>query len=131
MTNENVFLAAIAAHLQAVKNNRLIVGYWVLDDWVSWDAGGARQLLIKIHQLTQQYTPGRPAICGFGGSIGLNQVYGWADWLADNFSPQGCDEVGFYIYTSSVSDTLPITSGGDPNGQIGLVKHIVAREPRP
>ncbi len=107
LTDENVLLAAVAAHLNQVKDNPLIIGYWVLDDWVQWDAGSARPILIKIHQLIRQYTPGRPAICGFGGSIGLRQEYAWADWIADNFSPQGCDKVGFYIYTSSLPNTTP------------------------
>jgi hypothetical protein len=106
LTNENALLAAVATHLKQVKDNPLIIGYWVLDDWVQWDAGSARPVLIKIHKLIQQYTPDRPAICGFSGSIGLRQEYAWADWIADNFSPQGCDKVGFYIYTSS----LPITT---------------------
>jgi hypothetical protein len=107
ITNENALLAAVAAHLKQVKDNPLVIGYWVLDDWVQWDAGSARPLLVKIHQLIQRYTPDRPAICGFGGGIGLRQEYVWADWLADNFSPQGCDKVGFYIYTLSMPNTTP------------------------
>ncbi len=107
LTNENVFLATIAAHLKQVKDNQLIIGYWVLDDWVQWDTGSARQLLIKIHQLIQQYTPGRPAICGFGGFIYPGTAYHWSDWLADNFSAQGCDMVGLYMYTPVLLDTAP------------------------
>jgi len=110
LTDENALLAVVAAHLKQVKTNRLIIGYWVLDDWVQWDAGSARQILIKIHHLIQQYTPDRSAICGFGGSIGLHQRYGWDDWIADNFSPQGCDKVGFYIYTSPTPNTTPTSS---------------------
>jgi hypothetical protein len=110
LTDENALLTTIVTHLKEVKNNPLIVGYWVLDDWVQWDAGSARSILGKIHQLIQQYTPDRPAICGFGGSIGLYHRYGWEDWVADNFSPQGCDEVGLYIYTSSLPDTTPVIS---------------------
>ncbi len=110
LNSENALLANIANHLQQEKNNPLIIGYWVLDDWVSWDAGSARQLLIKIHDLIQQYTPGRPAICGFGGSIDPYLEYGWHDEIADNFSPQGCDEVGLYIYASSQPDTTPVSS---------------------
>jgi hypothetical protein len=113
LTDANVFLETIATHLKQVKDNQLIVGYWVLDDWVQWDAGSARQLLIKIHQLIQQYTPGRPSICGFGGSIGPYQEYGWDDWIADNFSSQGCDMVGFYVYTSSLPNTTPTASPDD------------------
>lgn len=110
LSNENALLTTIANHLKQEKDNQLIIGYWVLDDWVQWDAGGARPLLTKIHDLIQQYTPGRPAICGFGGSIGAHQNYGWEDWIADNFSPQGCDEVGFYIYAPSLPDTATISS---------------------
>jgi len=110
LTDENALLATIATHLKQVQNNHLIIGYWVLDDWVQWDAGNARQILIKIHNLIQQYTPGRTVICGFGGSIGIHKAYGWNDWIADNFSPQACDMVGFYIYTPSLLDTTPITS---------------------
>lgn len=110
LTDANVLLTTIATHLKQVKDNSLIIGYWVLDDWVQWDTGSARSLLIKIHHLIQQYTPGRLAICGFGGSIGLNHRYRWYDWIAANFSPQGCDRVGFYIYAPSLLDTTPITS---------------------
>jgi len=107
LTDEDVLLASIAAHLKQVKDNQLVIGYWVLDDWVSWDAGSARSLLIKIHHLIQQYTPGRPAICVFGGFVHSDPTYGWNDWLADNFSPQGCDEVGLYIYAPPISNTTP------------------------
>jgi hypothetical protein len=86
LTDENALLTTITTHLKQVQNNHLIIGYWVLDDWVHWDAGSARSLLIKIHHLIQQYTPGLPAICGFGGNIGINKGYGWDDWIADNFS---------------------------------------------
>jgi len=105
LTSPSVLLSSITVHLRQVKDNQLIIGYWVLDDWVQWDAGSARPILVKIHRLIQQYTPGRPAICGFGGGIGLHEKYGWDDWIADNFSPQGCDEVGFYIYTPRLPST--------------------------
>ena len=102
LANENQLLAAITEHLQQVKDNRLIIGYWVLDDWVPWDPGSARQPLMKIHELIQQYSPGRPAICGLGGSIGQGTGYSWGDWVADNFSPRGCDRLGLYVYTLSL-----------------------------
>lgn len=110
ITSESVLLQYIAAHFQQVKDNPLIVGYWVLDDWIPWDAGSAKQILMDIHKLIQQYTPGRPAICGFGGTIWLNHEYGWDDWIADNFSPDGCDKIGLYIYTSSIENTTPLPS---------------------
>ncbi len=89
---DNAFLARIAAHLKQSQSNPLILGYWVLDDWAWWDAGGARQLLIQIHALIQQYTPARPAICGFGASLTTNHTFGWNDWLANNFSSYCGDE---------------------------------------
>lgn len=113
LSSEHALLAAVTAHLKQMKDNQLITGYWVLDDWTQWDAGEAKPLLIAIHKLIQQYTPGRPAICGFGGTIWLHQEYGWDDWIADNFSPQGCDEVGLYIYTPSVPDSTPTTTFSD------------------
>jgi len=110
LPDQNALLSAIATHLRQVKDNQLIIGYWVLDDWVPWDAGSARQLLIKIHDLIQHYTPDRPAICGFSGDITSDHTTGWSDWVADNFSPQGCDRVGFYIYAPTVSNATPISS---------------------
>src|SRR5712691_2448965 len=105
MADENTLLASIAEHLQQMQDNQLIIGYWILDDWAPWDAGGARQILTKIHDLIQKYTPGRPAICGFGGFILLDHVPGWDDRLADNFSPRGCDMVGLYVYTPDIANT--------------------------
>lgn len=111
LTDENALLAAVTAHLKQVKTNQLIIGYWVLDDWVQWDAGSARQLLIRIHNLIQRYTPGRPTICGFGADVyPSGNASGWSDWLASNFSPQGCDMVGFYLYTPSLLATTPTPS---------------------
>ncbi len=110
LSTENALLETIATHLGQVKDNQLIIGYWVLDDWVSWDAGSARQLLMKIHALIQQYTPERPTICGLGGFINAGTTYSWSDWLADNFSPQGCDMIGLYMYTPVQPDTTPVPS---------------------
>ena len=110
LTDANVLLETIATHLKQVKTNPLIKGYWILDDWVQWDAGSARPILIKIHELIQKYTPGRLAICGFGGNIGRNKDHGWHDWVAKNFSPQACDKVGFYLYAPSLPDTAQTQS---------------------
>lgn len=126
LTDENVLLASITAHLKQVKNNQLIIGYWVLDDWVFWDAGSARQLLIKIHKLIQQYTPSRPAICGFGGSIDPDHTDNWGDWVAANFSPQGCDQVGFYIYASPMPNTTPTSSDANDWSMSSLLPAMFA-----
>lgn len=106
MTDEKALYVAIAAHLQQVLANHLIIGYWSLDDWVR-EAGNAKQILMNIHTLIQKYTPGRPTICGFGGSMGLHRNFQWEDWVADNFSPQGCDMVAPYIYTPSMANGIP------------------------
>ncbi|GAC1651189.1 MAG: hypothetical protein NVS4B12_21750 [Ktedonobacteraceae bacterium] len=111
VADEDALLASIASHLKQVKDNQLIVGYWVLDDWVSWDAGSVRQILIKIHRLIQQYTPDRPAICGFSGAIQMqtDHTTAWSDWIADNFSPQACDQVAFYIYAPSIPTSIKVS----------------------
>jgi hypothetical protein len=105
--DEQTLLETIATHLQQMKSNSLIIGYWVLDDWPYWDTGSAQHLLVEIHQLIQQYTPGRAAICGFGGTIWLNKSYGWQDQLADNFTAEGCDSVGLYVYASTSANSKP------------------------
>ena len=127
LTDVNVLLATIAAHLKQVKDNHLVMGYWVLDDWVQWDAGSARPILIKIHQLIQQYTPGQPAICGFGGTIGLHEEYIWGDWIADNSSPLACDMVGFLYICSIIPDTTPIAPSNAYNWPMsGLLPAMLA-----
>lgn len=108
--SEDAFLATIAAHLKQAAQNQLIIAYWVLDDWIFSDSGSARPLLIKIHQLIQQITPGRAAICGFGGDLFPDTTPGWGDWQADNFSPEGCNAVGIYIYTTPQPDIVPAIS---------------------
>lgn len=105
LSDESVLLRVLATHLQQVEHNSLVIGYWVLDDWLAADAGSARQILIDIHKLIQHYTPQRPAICGIGGLIKLDAHLGWSDWVAANFSPQGCDKVGLYLYTAVLPTT--------------------------
>ncbi len=103
LSSEDALLKMVEQHLQQVRSNSLIMGYWVLDDWASWDAGSVRGTLIKIHDLIQRFTPRYPAICGFGGSLPIGSNAGWNDQVAANFSPEGCDMVGLYIYAPSVS----------------------------
>jgi hypothetical protein len=95
--------AAIRAHLQKVtKDKSLVKGYWVLDDQIDVSLYGAlKNILQNIHKLIQQYTPGLPAICGFGTQINLGHVLAWRPRVALDFSPQGCDMVGLYVYASS------------------------------
>lgn len=102
ITTTQQLMSAEAAHLQAEQNNSLISSYYLLDDWTFGD-GTAKTLLQQITALIHQYTPGKPGICGFGGSIvpGPPNTDGWTDPDADNFSPQGCDMIGLYIYADS------------------------------
>lgn len=103
LTSVQALLTDVRNHLQQEKNNSLIVGYWVLDDWPVNDLGSAKDILVQENALIHQYTPGRPSICGFGGGLYPEPSYnnGWLDGTAANFSPQGCDMVGLYIYGSS------------------------------
>ncbi len=98
LTSVQALLTDVSNHLQQAKNNPLIVGYWILDDWNFGDGTG-KNLLIQINNLIHRYTPGKPSICGFGGEIPpLPSNGGWDDQVTDNFSPQGCDMIGLYIY---------------------------------
>ncbi len=104
LTSTQALYTDIANHLQQEQNNSMVIGYWVLDDW-PYGNGGARDLLVRINQLIHQYTPGKPSICGFPGTLNPLPSFstGWDDAQADNFSPQGCDMVGLYIYGDSGS----------------------------
>ena len=96
-TNEADYLTALKKHLEGIKDNPLIAGFWILDDW-NLARGNARQWLIDAKTLIRQYSD-KPVICGFGGDIGLNaKTFSWDDRLADNFSPQVCDYVAWYLY---------------------------------
>ena len=103
LTSVQALLTDVNNHLRQEKNNSLIIGYWVLDDWPLNDLGSAKNILVQEHALIHQYTPDRPAICGFGGEIYPvpSHTYSWLDGIAANFSPQGCDMVGLYIYGAS------------------------------
>lgn len=103
LTTVSALLAAVSRHLQTIQSLDIVAGYWVLDDWPFSDPAGARDILIAIHRLIQQYTPGLPAICGFGGAllpIGSTRS-GWNDLIASNFAPGACDMVGLYLYARS------------------------------
>ncbi|HTA38964.1 MAG TPA: hypothetical protein VK760_07810 [Candidatus Acidoferrales bacterium] len=98
-------ITSMAALLRAVKaliardaSRSYVVGYWVLDDWPSWDAGSARDVLPKIRELIANATPGYPAICGFGAEIERGHRYGWNPGTAKNYSNAGCDRVAWYNY---------------------------------
>ncbi len=96
--DEAAILSSVRKYLEAQKNNQLVVGYWILDDW-KYTSGSARDFLIKVNALIHEITPRRPSICGFGGGVDtVSGVFDWDDGLAANFSPDGCDMVGLYLY---------------------------------
>jgi hypothetical protein len=97
--NEAVVLRDVTALLQRDADRKYVVGYWVLDDWASWDPGSGRELLQKIHALIVAKTPGHPAICGFGAGVGKPGRVNWDPGTAANYSNGGCDIVGWYNYS--------------------------------
>jgi len=101
-------LSLVQATVDADASNPLVSGYWVLDDWASWDGGSGRALLQEVHQQIDSVTPGYPAICGFGAGVTTSGTSGWDTTTGLNFSSQGCDMVGFYDY----ADTLRHASTG-------------------
>lgn len=95
-----VLLSTVAAKLSADASNPLVDGYWVLDDWPAWDGGSAQVVLQQIHEEIAAETPGYPAICGFGGTIGPPGPAQWDPSTAANYSTAGCDMVGLYNYAN-------------------------------
>ncbi|MDQ2907601.1 MAG: hypothetical protein M3Y81_29180 [Chloroflexota bacterium] len=107
---EEASYAAIKAHLQQVaQNGALVIGYWVLDDQIDVSLYGTlKTILQNVHKLIEQYTPHLPAICGFGAGITLDDAGAWRPGVAADFSTQGCDMVGLYIYAyTTVSKLAP------------------------
>lgn len=102
LTTPQAVFNDLIAHLKQVQNDPSIVGYWVLDDW-SYGDGTGKDFLVQMNRLIHYYTPGKPSICGFGAGILPRSTASdyWNDGTAANFSPQGCDMVGLYIYADS------------------------------
>jgi hypothetical protein len=99
ISSEAVVLRGAAKQLARDAQRPYVIGYWVLDDWASWDYGSGQQLLQKLRTLIARYTPGRPAICGFGAEIGVGTKYAWDPGTAKNYSNAGCDMVAWYNYS--------------------------------
>jgi hypothetical protein len=99
--NQTTLLADLTTHLKwLVANSSIrsgIVGYWMIDDWYT-DFGTAKTALQSMTALIHQYTPEIPAICGLTGNTSYGGSVGGYTKFAANFSPQGCDMVGVYLY---------------------------------
>jgi hypothetical protein len=114
-------LAAVRRLVREDSRNPLVAGYWVLDDWASWDPGSGRALLQRVHNEIEAITPGYPAICGFGGAVlQPGQAGGFDPGTADNYSNSGCDAVGLYNYADSV--TKPTAGTGLDWGMKSLLR---------
>jgi hypothetical protein len=97
--SQAVVLKYVAAELDRDALRPYVRGLWVLDDWPYWDYGSARELLQKIHALAQAKVPNDPAICGFAATLARPGRVAWQRGLALNYSNDGCDMVGWYVYT--------------------------------
>jgi hypothetical protein len=107
ITSTAALLRDVKALLARDARRPYVVGYWVLDDWPSWDAGSGRAVLQQIHALIANATPGYPAICGFGAGLGKGLHFSWDPSTAKNYSNGGCDMVGWYNYAPIAVYTHP------------------------
>jgi len=97
--SEAIVLHDVGELLERNGGRSYVVGYWVLDDWPSWDPGSGRELLQKVHELITKQARGKPAICGFGAGLGKPGQVNWDPGTAANYSNAGCDIVGWYNYS--------------------------------
>jgi hypothetical protein len=104
---EDKFLSLVQSRLDEIKDLSYIKGYWVLDDQPAWDTGYAKNLLATVHDMIASATPGKPAVCGFGGFINANAKGSWNPAIATAFSSRYCDMVAFYIYSNSYLTSSP------------------------
>jgi hypothetical protein len=97
--SEGVVVKYVALELERDAQRPYVRGLWVLDDWPYWDYGSARKLLQEIHALARAKVPHDPAICGFAATLARPGRVAWQHGLALNYSNDGCDMVGWYVYT--------------------------------
>jgi hypothetical protein len=93
----DTLLANARQYLLENKDNSLVVGYWILDDY----PGDVKTILPQLTNLVHQYAQGKPTICGFGGGLDPNGGFNWSEETASNFSQEGCDLVALYLYPSA------------------------------
>jgi hypothetical protein len=106
-------LSAVTAYLHGVQHDPGVEGYWILDDWPSFDPGAARTSLQAITRLAHQLTPGRPTICGFGAQLHADGTSQFDPTAAENYAPGACDMVALYIYAASVRYPVHIPTAFD------------------
>jgi hypothetical protein len=93
----DTLLANAKQHLLESRDNSLVEGYWILDDY----PGDVKTILPQLTSLVHQYAPGKPTICGFGGELYPGGGFYWNEETASNFSSEGCDLVALYLYPSA------------------------------
>jgi len=104
-------LAGVKSDMLALRENNQVVGVWALDDWPTADYGGAATILPQIAAIVHHDAPGVKMICGFSADLAPNHTDGFDPRFFENFTPQGCDVVALYVYSSSVADpTLSTTT---------------------
>jgi hypothetical protein len=90
----DTLLTNVRRHLLETRDNSLVAGYWILDDY----PGDVKTILPQLTSLVHQYAPGKPTICGFGGELYPHGGFSWSEETVSNFSQQGCDVVALYLY---------------------------------
>jgi hypothetical protein len=105
----DVLMADVKVDIEQDGWDKNVVGVWVLDDWPASDPGSAAGILPQIANIVHTTEPAIPTICGFGASLLANGTGSYWSHLLDNFTPSGCDEVAFYIYSAPVKSTINAT----------------------
>jgi hypothetical protein len=113
-TQENNLVAQVTNYLNANKNDPLIAGYYILDDW----PGNVKNALQRITAAVRTITPTKPTVCAFVGILDFWQssdhsgapftAHAAFDRAIANYSPAGCDIADFYVY--GVPGVIPFTN---------------------
>jgi hypothetical protein len=133
VADQNTLYSEVQAHLDTVKNNPDITGFWLLDDWY----GNLLPELEHIHALVAaanaQYGVKRPTVCGFSATLDFkgsptdptfsHTAHAWFDRAITNYSPQACDIVAPYAYAAL---PYPDTTGADW-AMTNLMPYMVAQ----
>lgn len=98
-TTANALIAQVKAYAQASASNRLLAGYWTLDDQPDTDFGSLRQIEVEVAAILHHYAPSRPTICGVGATITIGGGYSFNPAKLQDVSTSACDEIGMYVYS--------------------------------
>jgi len=102
-------VAAAKKHLDEVKTDPGLAGFWILDDYPQGDITEVLKMLHNlVHATGTAIGRNLPTICGLGGSLDLRDStresfkpqHKWIDQPAINVTPAGCDYVAPYFYGS-------------------------------